>query len=149
MCSIFVLQPGRCAFSFNTFTKITVWYTVAISACSSPGTHSINPAQCLGKSEWVDFNSSDFQLVLEEEVVGGHCNTKQAVFYDNWSGAEVGHVGLNQAILIHSTSFLLWGMKLQRCSVSPGFRSVRASSMAEALPLQSITKSPPHLRSLV
>jgi len=33
-------------------------------------------------------------------------------------------------------------------SVPPGFRSVRASSMAAAFPLQSITKSTPQLRSL-
>ena len=71
MCSIFVIQAGRCAVSLNTFTKITVWYTAAISACSLPGTHSINPAQCLGKAEWVDFNGNDFQLVHEQEV-GGH-----------------------------------------------------------------------------
>jgi hypothetical protein len=117
MCSIFVIQLGKCAISLNTFTKITVWDTVAISACSSTGTHSINPAQCLGKSQWVDFNGNNFQLVLEQEVVGGHCNAKQAVYYENWSGAEVGHARPNQAILIHFTAFLLWGMKLQRCTV--------------------------------
>jgi len=71
ICSIFVIQAGRCASSLNTFIKITVWYTVPISVCSSPGTHSINPAQCLGKAEWIDFNSNDFQLVLVQEV-GGH-----------------------------------------------------------------------------
>lgn len=68
---MFVTQAGRCAVLLNTFTKITMWYTVAISTCFSPGTHSINPAQRLGKAEWVDFNGNDFQLVLVQEV-GGH-----------------------------------------------------------------------------
>jgi hypothetical protein len=80
-----VIQAGICAVSLNTFTKITLRYTVAISACSSPGTHSINPAQCLGKAEWVDFDGNDFQLILVQEIGGNTAiQNKQSDMTTGW-----------------------------------------------------------------
>lgn len=115
----------------------------AISACSSPGTHSINPAQSLRKAEGVDFNSNDFQLVLVQ-VVRGHTviENMQSVMTTGSYRAESSN-GTKRYLI-----FALGDETPKMHSVPPGLSSVRASSMAAALPLQSITTSIPQLRSL-